>query len=596
MKTRRFSRRVLATIAALGVLATTGTLASDPATASPGQIVTTISSGLNAEDLAQSLVGEGVSISNVVYTGSPDSAGAFEGMGAIGFDSGVTLSSGNATDVVGPNTDDARGTVMNTPGDPELEAITGLPSYDAAVLEFDFVPSTDDLVFEYVFGSEEYPEYVDSSVNDVFAFFVNGTNCALVGDPQVAVSIDTINAGLNTDLYRPNHLTEASVWDPDLEQYVMLPAQWEWDGEQYLPGPDAVDTELDGMTTVLTCNASVNSGEVNHIKLAISDSGDAVWDSAVFIRAGSIRANTAPVATDDTYSTQVDQALDVSAPGVLTNDTDADGDLLSASLGTGPANGSLTLAADGSFSYTPTPGFEGTDTFTYLASDGSLRSNVATVTITVNPSPNITGVVSTPASAAVRLDGAMVLAYEETTTSFIPSGGAYIVPDGPGGLTGTYVLDDLEPGRYSLVFVAESDGGVTIQWAGGSQVRAGSTDFEVTSDEQITPAPEHVVATSTITGTVTVNGSPLAGTLVMVYGPTDGHVGTHWTRTGADGTYSIPAIRADSHRVQFIPPAGSGFERQWYSTAPTRSTASVLSIAGGTTVSDIDAFFGVAAD
>ena len=93
--------------------------------------------------------------------------------------------------------------------------------------------------------------------------------------------------------------------------------------------------------------------------------------------------NDAPVAADDAYSTAEDTALTVAAPGVLGNDTDPDGDPLTAVLVSGPSHGTLTLNADGSFTYTPAANFNGTDSFTYRASDGTADSNLATVTITV---------------------------------------------------------------------------------------------------------------------------------------------------------------------------------------------------------------------
>jgi large repetitive protein len=95
--------------------------------------------------------------------------------------------------------------------------------------------------------------------------------------------------------------------------------------------------------------------------------------------------NDAPVARDDGYATNEDQAFTVAAPGVLGNDTDIDGDVLSVQLVQGPADGVLVLNANGSFTYTPNPDFHGTDTFTYLARDGMADSNVAIVTISVNP-------------------------------------------------------------------------------------------------------------------------------------------------------------------------------------------------------------------
>lgn len=90
-----------------------------------------------------------------------------------------------------------------------------------------------------------------------------------------------------------------------------------------------------------------------------------------------------PIARDDFYTTTEGTPLSVPAPGVLANDSDPDGDSLTAQLVAGPSNGTLVLNPDGSFTYTPNAGFNGTDTFTYQASDGSALSNVATVTIQV---------------------------------------------------------------------------------------------------------------------------------------------------------------------------------------------------------------------
>jgi VCBS repeat-containing protein len=104
-------------------------------------------------------------------------------------------------------------------------------------------------------------------------------------------------------------------------------------------------------------------------------------------------SNDAPSATADAYSTGEDTALTVNAPGVLTNDSDPDGNQLSAVLGSGPSHGTLALNANGSFLYTPTADYDGSDSFTYRASDGTLTSNLATVTLTVsgvNDAPTVT--------------------------------------------------------------------------------------------------------------------------------------------------------------------------------------------------------------
>jgi VCBS repeat-containing protein len=95
--------------------------------------------------------------------------------------------------------------------------------------------------------------------------------------------------------------------------------------------------------------------------------------------------NDAPVATDDSYTTNEDTPLTIVAPGILNNDTDVDGDTLTASLVTGPAHGTLAINPDGSFTYTPNKDYNGPDSFTYKANDGTVDGNVATVSINVNP-------------------------------------------------------------------------------------------------------------------------------------------------------------------------------------------------------------------
>ena len=117
--------------------------------------------------------------------------------------------------------------------------------------------------------------------------------------------------------------------------------------------------------------------------------GRALSDEEIAALAAS--ANTPPVATPDSYSTPQDTALVVPAPGVLGNDTDADSDPLTAVLDTDVSHGSLALAADGSFTYTPTALYSGPDSFTYHANDGTADSNVVTVSLTVTPASHTLG-------------------------------------------------------------------------------------------------------------------------------------------------------------------------------------------------------------
>jgi VCBS repeat-containing protein len=111
--------------------------------------------------------------------------------------------------------------------------------------------------------------------------------------------------------------------------------------------------------------------------------------------------NRPPVAKPDSYTTNEDTTLTIAAPGVLANDTDPDGDPLTAALVSQPAHGTLTLSANGSFVYSPAPNFNGSDSFTYRASDGSLASAVTTVKIKVKPvndEPDCSAAAANPSS------------------------------------------------------------------------------------------------------------------------------------------------------------------------------------------------------
>ncbi|AZU02536.1 choice-of-anchor L domain-containing protein [Brevibacterium linens] len=325
--------------------------------ASPGQSAADLTGGLTAEGLVEQIVGSGVDVSNVTYTGADTAAGTVSGVTDLGIESGVALSSGAVSgeysSLLGPNSDDSMSTISGTAGDADLDAIVSPNSTnDAAVLEFDFVPETDQIAFTYVFGSEEYNEYVDSSFNDVFGFFVNGENCAVTdsGDP---VTVNTINNESNAGLYNDN------------SQEADTP----------------FDTEFDGFTDPLVCAAAVTAGEANHIKLAIADTSDEILDSAVVIEQGTFKANTAPVAEDSDFTTTLDTPVETPLDA-----SDVDGDALSYTVVDEPANGTLTgTGAD--LTFTPDSGFLGETSFTFRANDGAADSNLATVTVTVAEEP-----------------------------------------------------------------------------------------------------------------------------------------------------------------------------------------------------------------
>ncbi len=238
-----------------------------------GLLVQDLTSAVTATNLAQMLAGPGVTISNVTYVGAQVAAGQFSGgTGIIGFEDGVILSSGCAKNVIGPNASNNITCNNGTAGDAQLTALAGFPTFDAAVLEFDLVPNQSTLAFDYVFASDEYNEFANTAFNDVFAFSVNGTNCALVPGTSQPVSINTINGG-NPFGTNAKH--------PELFRNNALPGA-------------TINTEMDGLTVVLSCAASVTANATNHIKLAVADGSDAVLDSNVFLKAHSFTTETTP--------------------------------------------------------------------------------------------------------------------------------------------------------------------------------------------------------------------------------------------------------------------------------------------------------------
>jgi hypothetical protein len=247
--------------------------------ASQAQLVATdLNSGLTPDDLVNTLLGGAISISNVTYVGANAGAGTFSGgTGILGFDAGIVLSSGDVANVTAVgmlnNFDDV--TLDNSlGGDPDLDSlIPGYQTYDASVLEFDFdCPTLQLLSFEYVFSSDEYNEYVNTSYNDVFGFFVNGVNVALLADGVTPVSINNVNGGNPFGVGASNPQEYINNDCDDLASAGGFPC---------LP---FVQTEMDGRTVVLTVFTTVSPG-TNHIKLAIADAGDHVLDSNVFVKA-----------------------------------------------------------------------------------------------------------------------------------------------------------------------------------------------------------------------------------------------------------------------------------------------------------------------
>ncbi len=222
-------------------------------------------------------------VDNISSFGNEKSVGFFEGAAdIIGFSEGILLSSGDIDLAAGPN-DSAEATQSfgENSGDPDIDRLADGPVFDAAGIEFDFVPLRNRVSFRYVFASEEYCEFVDSRFNDLFGFFVSGPgidgpfangaiNVALVPDTDEFVAINSVNHRRNTDYYIKNELED------DTRRCGIL----------YNPA-FLDDIEYDGFTIPLTASFDVIPCETYRIRLVVADVSDDKLDSAVFLETKS---------------------------------------------------------------------------------------------------------------------------------------------------------------------------------------------------------------------------------------------------------------------------------------------------------------------
>jgi len=244
-----------------------------------------VSTNHTAEQLVSDfLIGPGVQVSNVQFTGDARARGRFYGLADNSvMPSGILLSTGIVTDAIGPNGTpfSNQGTGFNGPGDSVLTAMTGstVGTKDAAILEFDFQLDSDTMYVRYVFASNEYMMYVGAGTNDPMALLLSGPgidgerNIALIPGTDIPVSIDNVNANVNAQYYVDNEHPPGAV------------------------------VEYNGFTYPLTAHAVIIPNETYHMKIAIADVGDDLFDSAVFLLQHSFRGSLIGMSLDDDATT-----------------------------------------------------------------------------------------------------------------------------------------------------------------------------------------------------------------------------------------------------------------------------------------------------
>lgn len=264
----------------------------------PSQLVTNV------------LVGSGVTVSNITYTGAPAAIGEFTSTNTnLGIGYGVLMTCGDIINAPGPNNQTGASVSNNLVGDPDLDSIMApTMSFDASLLEFDFITNGDSIQFRYVFASEEYMEYVSSfpgGINDGFGFFLSGPG--IVGPFQNnAINLAQIP---NTNL--PVTMFNVNCTSPNSAYYVCNdPQNTACNTSFNCPTTQAQTTiQYDGMTVVLTARAAVQCNQTYHIKLAIGDGGDHILDSGVFLEAGSFSAVNVQVSSSTSYGGLNDSTL-----------------------------------------------------------------------------------------------------------------------------------------------------------------------------------------------------------------------------------------------------------------------------------------------
>jgi len=227
-----------------------------------------------ASTLAQAITGSGVSVSSASLNCGGNSSGTFTYAGTfLGMSGGIILTTGTATDAAGNGATFTSQTSGNNVTDLDLINIEPLATNDVCILEFDFVPICANVNITFVFGSEEYPEWVNSGFNDGFGIFLTGPNpgggtynAANIGilPNSVPVSIDNVNAGSNAAYFVDNYTS---------------------------PNNDIV---YDGYTIPVTSTTPVYPCSTYHMKIAIGDAGDAAYDSGVFIGDNAVSCTNAP--------------------------------------------------------------------------------------------------------------------------------------------------------------------------------------------------------------------------------------------------------------------------------------------------------------
>lgn len=250
-----------------------------------------VSTNSNANTLVTQIVGNNVTITNASINCNGAASGLFLANNSnIGLNNGILLTTGKATGAMGPNTKKDNAECFSSGSsfsDPQLSAIEPKATYDGCVLEFDIKPICNTLQIKYVFGSEEYPEYVGSQFNDAFGFFIWGPNP--VGGSYSGNNIARLP---NSTQVAINNINNGSTNSGPCNNCGY-----------YVDNTGGTTIQYDGFTTPLTASVNVTPCQTYHLKLAIADAGDCDYDSGVFLEYHGISCSNSQIPTVATATT-----------------------------------------------------------------------------------------------------------------------------------------------------------------------------------------------------------------------------------------------------------------------------------------------------
>jgi hypothetical protein len=301
--------------------------------------IRTVREGVDARDMAEAIFGTGVNVQFASYRGDRDSAGIYSdgnatSPGVVPGDTGVILSTGNAEDFTrssGQPNQSTR-TSSNTSGEnnnSQFNAAAGARTYDASYLDVDFIPDSSVLTMQFIFSSEEYPEFQNSIYQDFVGVWVNGSQVDIdVGNGDVDPG--NVNTSNNINMYVDN-------------------------------GNDDFNTEMDGFTITLTLTMNVIPNQINSMRIAIADVSDSNYDSNLLIAADSVQTELIAISDNVNVLSNGVKTLNVlgndinQGPGTLTithinGQTVSAGDTITLPTGqqvTLNSNGTLSVAGDG---------------------------------------------------------------------------------------------------------------------------------------------------------------------------------------------------------------------------------------------------------